>query len=113
LNLLKKLIINNLKNYKILHILRLELVGLGYKIKKRQNNLLLDLGFSHCVVYKLPKTIKVAIRKKKIYILGSNKSIFYKTIQELVNIKKINIYKVKGLKIYNKIYKTKIGKKKK
>jgi large subunit ribosomal protein L6 len=89
-----------LYGYKIV----LELFGLGYKIiysKCSINFILLDLGFSHRILYKLNKNIFLLLKGKYIIIYGLNKYDINNTAFELRNIRILNKYKPKGIKYIN------------
>lgn len=46
----------------------LELYGVGYSIEMKRDFLILSLGFSHKIFYKIPSFLKLHILKKKIQI---------------------------------------------
>lgn len=114
LGLSKSLILYNLnyksKKYKI----KLIINGIGQKIKHFSdlNILNLKLGYSHDIKLKIPENIKLKIIKSKEIILSSydlnNLTQFAHNIKKL---KKIDIYKGKGILFKNEIILKKEGKK--
>ena len=79
---------------------KLKLVGVGYKVmfNESQNFLQLKLGYSHCLFYKIPKSINLEIRQSvKIFIFGYNFSNVSKISALLRNCKKPEPYKGKGV----------------
>ena len=77
------------------------------------DELILSLGFSHEVKYKVPKGIEIKIEKQtKIKINGTNKEQVSKTASEIKSIKPVEPYKAKGIKEKNQFVIRKEGKKK-
>lgn len=48
----------------------LELRGVGYTIFKKKNFLVLNLGFSHKINYKIPSFLNITLDKKNIHLNG-------------------------------------------
>jgi len=88
----------------------LELVGLGYRISLKNNNIRLNLGFSHVIFLPLPVLTYFVKRKSKILIYSLDKFKLSILVTTLLNFKRINMYKFKGLKLKSKIFKFKPGK---
>lgn len=95
--------------------IKLNLVGLGFKINLIDSqNLILSLGYSHTISYKLPQGIEMYNPKNKgsIYLLkGSEYSKLKQVAANLINLKKPEPYKGKGIRYFNQIIKLKEGKK--
>ena len=91
----------------------LELNGVGFRANLKGEELILSLGFSHEVKYKVPKGIALKIEKQtKIKITGTDKELVSKTASEIKSIKPVEPYKAKGIKEKNQYVIRKEGKKK-
>lgn len=101
--------------YQYQYSLKLNLVGLGFRINILENNMIeLKLGFSHTIFYKLPKNISIIQPKERvsIYILnGPEYNKLTQTFAKLRELKKPEPYKGKGIRYFNEIIKLKEGKK--
>lgn len=94
-----------------------KITGIAYKIMYESNtkSILLFLGLTHKIIKKLPFFITVSIIDKKsrrFFLEGPERQLITQFAAMLLSIKKVNIYSGKGLKLYNKKYKRKLGKKK-
>ena len=91
----------------------LELSGVGYRASLKGEDLNLNLGFSHNVVYKIPKAVKISVEKQTIIKLdSSNKELIGKVTSEIKSLKLIEPYKGKGIKEMGQYVLRKEGKKK-
>jgi ribosomal protein L6P/L9E len=88
-----------------------QLLGFGYRIMGYKSLILLDLGFSHGIFMQLPKGIFFFSLKRKIFIKGILKQIFFKFINDFCNLKGPSPYKLRGLIKKNMIYALKETKK--
>jgi len=116
LNLFKNLkkLINNI--YKIIqkgYIFKLITKGLGFNFFKTINCFKINVNNSHSFIIKNNLKIKIVITKTYIYFYSFSKELILKYIYILYKLKKINKYKNVGILLDNKIYKYKIGKRKK
>ena len=106
-------IINNILygvNYGYLKIL--ELKGIGFKTYMNKSFLVFSLGYSHDVIYHFPKNIIIRSISNKIEIFSCDKQLVGQVSSDIRNLKRINSYKVKGIKYLFENIVTKIGKKK-
>ncbi|MFA6407489.1 MAG: 50S ribosomal protein L6 [Candidatus Paceibacterota bacterium] len=88
------------------------LEGVGYKIAKDGNDLLLNLGFSHPVKYKAPEHVTFEVEKNTILkIKGFDKALVGQVAAEIRELKKPEPYKGKGFRYSTEIIKRKAGKK--
>ena len=95
------------------HEKNLELSGVGFRANLKGQDLILTLGFSHEVVYKIPKGINVKVEKQtKINITGPDKELVSKTSSEIKVLKPVEPYKAKGIKEKGQYVLRKEGKKK-
>lgn len=110
LSILNKIILGVWKGFSI----KLNIVGVGYKVFLDNQVLTLKLEFSHNTVYKIPPDIKVRILSQKLITLVIFGNDFQKVNQvasEIRALKPSEPYKGKGIKYFNEIVKRKEGKK--
>jgi large subunit ribosomal protein L6 len=93
----------------------LELVGVGYKASNQGNVLDLSLGFSHNIVFEVPKELKVATatekgQNPKIFLEGSDKQLLGQVAAKLRSLRKPEPYKGKGVKYSDEVVRRKAGK---
>lgn len=94
---------------------QLELVGVGYKASHQGNLLDLALGFSHNIVFEIPKELKVATAQEKgknpIITLESNdKQLLGAVCAKIRSLRKPEPYKGKGVKFVGEVLRRKAGK---
>jgi len=94
---------------------QLELVGVGYKAANQGNTLDLALGFSHNIVFEVPKELKVATatekgQNPKIFLEGSDKQLLGQVAAKLRSLRKPEPYKGKGVKYSDEVVRRKAGK---
>ena len=91
----------------------LELNGVGFRANLKGEELVMSLGFSHEIKYKIPKGVKVKVEKQtKINIVGPDKELVAKVASEIKSIKPVEPYKGKGIKEKGQYVLRKEGKKK-
>jgi len=90
-------------------------IGLGYKNFILNNQLFILLGNANYMIFEIPKYIYLICKKNQIYIFTLNDQFFFLNnfISNLKRIKKINLYKGKGVIEFKnfKFLKLKQGKK--
>lgn len=91
----------------------LKLVGIGYRVQKKENLLIMKLGFSHDVVYQLPEGIDAICPKQdQIVLFGTEKDFLCKIASDIRALKKPDSYKGKGIRFEDEKLILKEGKKK-
>jgi large subunit ribosomal protein L6 len=95
--------------------LQLELVGVGYKAANTGNLLDLALGYSHNIVFDVPKEIKLTTSQEKgqnpiITLEGSDKQLVGQVAAKLRSLRKPEPYKGKGVKFVGEVLRRKAGK---
>ena len=91
----------------------LELNGVGFRAILKGDTLSLQLGFSHDVMYQIPKGIKLIVEKQTtIKISGIDKELVGKVVSEIKKLKPVEPYKGKGIKERGQYVLRKEGKKK-
>ena len=92
----------------------LEITGVGYRAAMKGNDLQLQLGFSHDVVYQVPEGVQVACTKPtEIVVSGIDKAMVGQVAAEIRSYRKPEPYKGKGVKYAGEYIFRKEGKKKK
>ena len=93
----------------------LELVGVGFKAANQGNLLDLALGYSHNIIFEIPKELKVSTttekgQNPKIFLEGSDKQLIGAVAAKLRSLRKPEPYKGKGMKYADEIVRRKAGK---
>lgn len=87
------------------------LEGVGFKIAKEGEGLVLSLGFSHPVNYPAVPGIAFEVEKNSLKISGSDKELVGKVAAEIRGFKKVEPYKGKGFRYSDEVVRRKAGKK--
>lgn len=90
---------------------KLEIEGVGYKAQMQDQDLVLNLGFSHPVVFKVPADVKVSVEKNSITVSGPSIELVGQTAANIRALKKPEPYKGKGIHFAGEIIRRKAGKK--
>ena len=89
----------------------LEIVGVGYRAKIIGDKLDLTLGFSHPVVYNIPKGITVTVTDNtKISVEGADKQLVGEVAATIRRYRKPEPYKGKGIRYAGEYIALKVGK---
>ncbi|AXY75130.1 50S ribosomal protein L6 [Paraflavitalea soli] len=93
----------------------LELVGVGYKASNQGNLLDLSLGYSHNIIFEIPKELKLATSQEKgenpkISLEGIDKQLIGQVAAKLRSLRKPEPYKGKGVKYAGEVIRRKAGK---
>ena len=88
----------------------LEVNGIGYKAEVRENIIAFNLGYSHTINFKLPKSIKATIDKNVIKLFGSDKQKLGLVAALIRNLRLPEPYKGKGIKYFEENITKKAGK---
>jgi large subunit ribosomal protein L6 len=90
---------------------RLEIIGVGFRADLQGNTLKLTLGFSHPILYPVPKGIKVEIDKQTLLtVKGFDKQQVGIVAAQLRSIKLPEPYKGKGIRYLGERIRKKVGK---
>ena len=93
----------------------LELVGVGFKATNQGNVLDLSLGYSHNIIFDVPKELKVATltekgQNPKILIEGTDKQLLGQVAAKIRGLRKPEPYKGKGVRYQGEVVRKKAGK---
>jgi large subunit ribosomal protein L6 len=94
---------------------QLELIGVGFKAANQGNVLDLTLGYSHNIVFEIPKEIKVATEQLKgqnptISLEGIDRQLLGQVAAKLRSLRKPEPYKGKGVRYVGEVVRKKAGK---
>ncbi len=90
---------------------RLEVVGIGYRASMQGENLVLEVGFSHPVVYTPPQHVKIEVEgNNKIIVSGIDKYWVGQVAAQIRKIRKPDPYKGKGIRYEGEQVRLKPGK---
>ncbi len=94
---------------------KLELVGVGFKASNQGNILDLALGYSHNIIFEIPKELTLATLTEKgsnpiITLQGSDKQLIGQVAAKIRSLRKPEPYKGKGVKYVGEFIRRKAGK---
>src|SRR5215510_2378983 len=94
---------------------KLELIGVGFKASNQGNVIDLSLGYSHNIIFEVPKELKVATAQEKgqnptIMLEGIDKQLIGQVAAKLRSLRKPEPYKGKGVRYSGEIVRKKAGK---
>ncbi len=94
---------------------KLELIGVGFKAANQGNVLDLTLGYSHNIIFEVPKELKVAAVQEKgqnpvITLDGIDKQLLGQVAAKLRSLRKPEPYKGKGVRYVGESVRKKAGK---
>jgi large subunit ribosomal protein L6 len=94
---------------------KLELIGVGFKASNQGNLLDLALGYSHNIIFEIPKELKVATAQEKgenpkITLEGVDKQLIGQVAAKIRGLRKPEPYKGKGVRYQGEVVRKKAGK---
>ena len=94
---------------------KLELVGVGFKASNQGNVLDLALGYSHNIIFEIPKELKVVTSQEKgqnpmITLESIDKQLLGQVAAKIRSLRKPEPYKGKGVKFAGEVLRRKAGK---
>ncbi len=113
--LYRALIANMVKGVTTGYKKQLELVGVGFKASNQGNLLDLSLGYSHNIVFEIPKELKLTTSQEKgenpkILLEGIDKQLLGQVAAKVRSLRKPEPYKGKGVKYVGEQVRRKAGK---
>jgi large subunit ribosomal protein L6 len=89
----------------------LEVVGVGYRAEVKGREVHLALGYSHPVVFAIPKGIDVAVEKNtRITVTGADRQQVGQVASEIRGLRRPDPYKGKGVRYADERLRLKVGK---
>ena len=94
---------------------KLELIGVGFKATNQGNVLDLSLGFSHNIIFEVPKELKVVTVTEKgqnptIILDGTDRQLLGQVAAKIRSLRKPEPYKGKGVRYVGEVVRKKAGK---
>lgn len=113
--LYRSLVSNMVKGVTTGYKKELELIGVGFKASNQGNLLDLSLGYSHNIVFEIPKELKIATAQEKgqnpkISLEGIDHQLIGQVAAKIRGFRKPEPYKGKGVRYVNEIVRKKAGK---
>ncbi|MEO6537082.1 MAG: 50S ribosomal protein L6 [Ferruginibacter sp.] len=113
--LYRSLINNMVKGVTDGYTKQLELVGVGYKAANQGNLLDLSLGYSHNILFEIPKELKITTAQEKgknpmITLESIDKQLLGQVCAKIRSLRKPEPYKGKGVKFAGEVLRRKAGK---
>ncbi len=88
----------------------LEIIGVGYNAKSQNNRVILQLGFSHDIIFDLPEGIEAVAQKGELEIKGIDKQLVGQVAAKIRSLRKPEPYKGKGVRYKDEYVRSKQGK---
>jgi large subunit ribosomal protein L6 len=93
----------------------MELIGVGFKASNQGNLLDLSLGYSHNIIFEVPKELKVATAQEKgqnptISLEGIDRQLLGQVAAKIRSLRKPEPYKGKGIRYIGEFVRKKAGK---
>jgi large subunit ribosomal protein L6 len=97
------------------YVRKLELIGVGFKAANQGNVIDLALGYSHNIIFEVPKELKVGTAQEKgqnpiITLEGIDKQLIGQVAAKLRGLRKPEPYKGKGVRYVGEVVRKKAGK---
>lgn len=113
--LYRSLVNNMVKGVTEGYVKKMELVGVGFKAANQGNILDLALGYSHNIIFEIPKELTVATSQEKgqnpiITLTSVDKQLLGQVCAKIRGLRKPEPYKGKGVKFQGEILRRKAGK---
>ncbi|MER3498633.1 MAG: 50S ribosomal protein L6 [Chitinophagaceae bacterium] len=113
--LYRALIANMIKGVTEGYKKNLELIGVGFKASNQGNILDLSLGYSHNIIFEVPKELKVATAQEKgqnptIVLEGIDRQLLGQVAAKIRSLRKPEPYKGKGVRYVGEVVRKKAGK---
>jgi len=90
---------------------KLEMQGIGFNASVQEEELILNVGFSHPVKIKVPQGLNISVEKNIITVSGIDKELIGQTASTIRKVKPAEPYKGKGIRYLGEVIKRKVGKK--
>jgi len=113
--LYRSLVNNMVKGVQEGYSKKLELVGVGFKASNQGNLLDLALGYSHNIIFEIPKELKITTSQEKgqnpmILLESIDKQLLGQVAAKIRSLRKPEPYKGKGVKFAGEVLRRKAGK---
>lgn len=109
--LTRKLVANMVTGVSKGFVRTLEIVGVGYRAEAKGNQLHMNLGYSHPIVFDLPAGVTAKVDKQTIVTLeANNRQVLGQVAAQIRELRPPEPYKGKGIKYSDEVLRRKAGK---
>jgi large subunit ribosomal protein L6 len=88
----------------------MEINGVGYRAEVTGDTVTFALGYSHPIVFKLPKGVAAKVEKNRLLLSANDKEVLGQTAAKMRELRSPEPYKGKGVKYLEEVIKKKVGK---
>jgi large subunit ribosomal protein L6 len=88
----------------------LEINGVGYRAEVAGDTVTMALGYSHPVIFKLPKGVTAKVEKNRLMLSAADRDLLGQTAAKVRELRPPEPYKGKGVKYVEEIIQRKVGK---
>jgi large subunit ribosomal protein L6 len=88
----------------------LEINGVGYRAEVTGDSVTMALGYSHPIIFKLPKGVAAKVEKNKLTLSSADRDLVGQTAAKVRELRPPEPYKGKGVKYLEEVIKRKVGK---
>ena len=88
----------------------LEINGVGYRAEVAGDTVTMALGYSHPVVFKLPKGVGAKVDKNRLILSAADRDMLGQTAAKIRELRSSEPYKGKGVKYVEEVIQRKVGK---
>ena len=88
----------------------LEINGVGYRAEVSGDSVTFALGYSHPIVFKLPKSVTAKVEKNRLTLVSYDKDELGQVSAKMRELRPPEPYKGKGVKYVEEVIKRKVGK---
>ena len=90
--------------------IELEIIGVGYQANMQGKRLVLQLGYSHDIIFDPPKGIKIEANRTEVKVFGAMKELVGEVAAKIRSFRKPEPYKGKGVRYKGEYVRSKQGK---
>jgi large subunit ribosomal protein L6 len=88
----------------------LEINGVGYRAEVSGDSVTLALGYSHPIIFRLPKSVTAKVERNRLTLTSADKDELGQVSAKLRELRPPEPYKGKGVKYVEEVIKRKVGK---
>ena len=88
----------------------LEINGVGYRAEVAGDSVTMALGYSHPIIFKLPKGVAAKVEKNRLTLTSTDRDLVGQTAAKVRELRPPEPYKGKGVKYVEEVIKRKVGK---
>ncbi len=108
--LFRKLLSNAVEGVQKPFEVKLEFIGVGYRVSVSGSKVQMEVGYSHPIEYQLPEGVTASVEKNTLTIAGIDKQAVGETAARIRRIRPPEPYKGKGIKYSDEVIRRKAGK---